>query len=111
MSSADPSEAALLRMRSLKLEALEKGDLTDFSFLVGTEKDSTAEVRILKFWISLPQLILTAFTISPVGALLQERLAGSQRVFPGSDQKWRPLSRPHETHQTSHFQNAHQVSK
>jgi len=43
MSSADLSEAALLRLRNLKLEALEKGQLTDFSFLVGPDT-KTAEV-------------------------------------------------------------------
>jgi len=42
MSSSESSgfvEGAEQEMRRLKLEALEKGDLTDYTFLVGTEKD------------------------------------------------------------------------
>jgi len=33
-------------MRRLKLEALEKGLATDYSFLVGTDKDATPEVSL-----------------------------------------------------------------
>jgi len=36
-------EATGLQMRRLKMEALEKGELTDYSFLVGPE-NPTAEV-------------------------------------------------------------------
>jgi len=39
-------EAAVRKMRLMKLEALEKGDLTDFQFLAGQDKE-TAEVKIV----------------------------------------------------------------
>jgi len=37
-------EATGLQMRRLKMEALEKGEMTDYSFIVGPEK-TTAEVK------------------------------------------------------------------
>jgi len=38
MSSAEKAEQ---EMRQKKLEALEKGQMTDFSFLIGQEKDNS----------------------------------------------------------------------
>jgi len=43
-SSADSLEQ---EMRRLQLDALKKGVLTDYSFLVGPEKDDAAEVSHL----------------------------------------------------------------
>jgi len=40
--------ASELEMRRMKLQAIEEGQLTDFSFLVGPDKD-TAVVRVLNF--------------------------------------------------------------
>jgi len=48
MAAEHSLESIALKMRGLKLEALAKGDLTDFSFLVGTEK-STAQVSFAIF--------------------------------------------------------------
>jgi len=57
MSTADPSAGRRgvieLRVRRLKLEALEKGLLTDFSFLIGTDKE-TAEVNPITFLFRSP---------------------------------------------------------
>jgi len=44
--SMSPAERTSLEMQRLKLEAIEKGELTDFSFLVGPDKDTDAEVRL-----------------------------------------------------------------
>jgi len=43
-------EATGLQMRRLKMEALEKGEMTDYSFIVGPEK-TTAEVKFSIIWL------------------------------------------------------------
>jgi len=48
MSSKDKIEAEMHKMRQSKLEALEKGLNSDYTFLVGAEKD-TAQVSFCDF--------------------------------------------------------------
>jgi len=76
MSNLDPflarRAAAELKMRRLKLEAVEKGEGLDFCFLVGAEK----EVREKNFSYKL------LIWCNADGALLEIRPADGQRVLP-----------------------------
>jgi len=113
MSSTDSSEASksatFLQMRRLKLEAIEKGQGTDCSFLVGQDKNTASvshQISQIIVWNTIVQLTFL------VGALLQGRLAFGHRVFPGHDEKFSDwsLSRPHQTHPAPHLQDGHQAS-
>jgi len=53
--------AAEKEMRRLKLDALEKGTMTDFAFLLGPEKE-TAEVRF-SFYVRKDGLLLNDFQL------------------------------------------------
>jgi len=69
MSSAVFSEASALKIRLKKLKALEKGEVTDFKFLVGQD-DETAEVSFLTFYVL--SVNFRGFLFIAVDSLLQE---------------------------------------